>query len=89
VLDGGAVVEAGQVEWVVLEDGGQVFDTVLKTHDFVVHGTSAAAFSVLVGVVHALVRDGGFATVFLVDEDQFLSPPWGGGTTFRILLIWL
>jgi hypothetical protein len=67
VLDGGAVVEAGELERVVLQDGGEVFDAVLEAHDFVVHGAAAAAISGFFAMVHALVRDGGFAAVFLVD----------------------
>jgi hypothetical protein len=67
VLDGGAVVEAGEFVGVVLDDGGDVLVAVVEAHDFVVHGASAATLAVLVGVVHALVRHGGFAAEFLVD----------------------
>ena len=56
LLNDGAVVEAGDEEWVVLEDGGDVVVAVVVAHDLVVHGGGAAAGSVLFGVVHAAVR---------------------------------
>jgi hypothetical protein len=56
LLDDGAVVEPGDEEGVVLEDGRDVVVAVVEAHDLVVHGGGAAAGSVLFGVVHAAVR---------------------------------
>ena len=44
-LDGGAVVEVGDLEGVVLDDGGDVVGTVLEAHVLVVHGGGSAADS--------------------------------------------
>ena len=78
VLDGGAVVEAGELERVVLQDGGDIVGTVLEAHDFVVHGARAAALTGFFGVMHALVRDGWLKTVFLVDRHGGSFRPPGG-----------
>ncbi len=59
-LDGGAVVEVGDVEGLVFDDGRDGAVAVAEAHVVVVHGVGAAAAAVVVGV-HALVRDGGFA----------------------------
>jgi hypothetical protein len=77
-LDGGAVVQVGDVEGIVLEDGGDVVGTVLETHDLVVHGGGAAADAVFFRVLHALALAGRFALVVLVDRHVASYPPRGG-----------
>ncbi len=74
-LDGSVRVEVLDEEHVVLDDGGDLVGTVGVTHVLVVHGHGAAAGSVLLVVVHALVRLGRFALeVFVVvGHDFFLG----------------
>jgi hypothetical protein len=78
LLDGGAVVEVGDFERVVLEDGGDVVGAVLEAHHLVVHGGGAAADAVLFGVVQALALAGRFALVVSVDRHVSSYPPRGG-----------
>ena len=74
LLDGGLVVEALDQEWVVLDDGGDVVGTVVIAHVLVVHGTGSATGSVLVGVVHALVRFRWFAVEVFVGGWHWVPP---------------
>jgi hypothetical protein len=78
-LDGGAVAEIGDFERVVLEDSWDRVGAVVKAHDFVVHGSRAAADPILFGVVHALALAGWFALVIAVDRHEISWPPPGGG----------
>ena len=61
LLDGFAGEVGGDLEGLVLVDRRDGVDAVGVAHVVVVHGAGAAAASVLVVVVHALVRDGGLA----------------------------
>ena len=55
-LDGGAVVEVGEVVGRVLDDGGDGVAAVVETDVLVVHGGGAAAVAVVFVAVGALVR---------------------------------
>ena len=71
-LDGRVGVEILDEEHVVLDDGGDLVGAMRVAHVLVVHGHGAAAGSVLLVVVHALVRLGRFALeVFVVVGHNF------------------
>jgi hypothetical protein len=55
LLDGGAVVEVGDGERLVFDDGRDDGVTVGEAHEVVVRGSGAAAAAVFVVVVHALL----------------------------------
>jgi len=75
-LDGVAGEGGGDLEGLVLVDGWDGVDAVGEAHVVVVHGLGAAAPSVLIVVVHALVRDGGLAAeVGVVGGHAGGSPP--------------
>ena len=76
-LDGVAGEVGGDVEGLVLVDGWDGVDSVGKAHVVVVHGLGAAAASVLVVVVHALVGDGGLAAEVGVVGGHAGAPPGG------------
>ena len=77
LLDGGVRVEIFDEEHVVLDDGGDLVGAVRVAHVFVVHGHGMAAGSVLLVVVHALVRLGWFASEVLVAVGHFFhSVTW-------------
>jgi hypothetical protein len=77
LLDGGATVEVLDLEGFVLDDGRDDGVAVGEAHEVVVHGAGAAAASVLVVVVHALVRDGWFAAEVVVAVVQHGVAPRG------------
>jgi hypothetical protein len=81
-LDCVVVVEGGDEEGIVLDDGRDVVGAVVVAHVLVVHGGGAAADAGFLGVMHALVRFGRFAVeVFVgVGHGVVLSvpPPRGG-----------
>ena len=72
-LDGGVRVEIFDEEHVVLDDGGYLVGAMGVTHVLVVHGHGVTAGSVLLVVVHALVRLGWFASEVLVTVGHFFS----------------
>jgi hypothetical protein len=80
LLDGGAIVEVGDVEGFVFDDGRDDGVAVGEAHEVVVHGASAAAAAVFVAVVHALVRDGWFAAEVVVAVVQHGGGPPGVST---------
>ena len=76
-LDGVAGEGGGDVEGLVLVDGRDGVDAVGEAHVVVVHGLGAAAASVLVVVVHALVGDGGLAAEVGVIGGHAVGSPRG------------
>jgi hypothetical protein len=74
LLDDGAGGEVWNVEGLVFDDGRDDGVAMGEAHEIVVHGAGAAAASVFVVVVHALVRDGWFAAEVVVGVVQH-----GGG----------
>ena len=75
LLDGVAGECGGDVEGLVFVDGRDGVDAVGEAHVIVVHGLGAAAASVLVVVVHALVGDGGLAAEVGVVGGHGGAPP--------------
>jgi len=77
VLDGGAVVEALDEEWVVLDDGGNVVVVVGVAHVLVVHGGAPTAGAIFLGIVHALVGFGRLSVEVLegCGHDFSSTPP--------------
>ena len=73
-LEGGAIVEVLDEEGLVLDDGGDVLTTVVMAHVLVVHGGGAAAGTVLLRLVHALVRFGWFADEVFVRCGHVVPP---------------
>jgi hypothetical protein len=86
LLDGGATVEVGDVEGFVFDDGRDDGVSVGEAHEVVVHGSGAAAASVLVVVVHALVRDGWFAAEVVAVVQHGGGPPGLSGVVLLMLL---
>ncbi|HEX3572191.1 MAG TPA: hypothetical protein VHU44_15335 [Acidobacteriaceae bacterium] len=83
LLDGGVVVEVGDVERLVFDDGRNDGVAMGEAHEVVVHGAGAAAAAVFVVVVHALVRDGWFAAEVVVAVVQHGVAPPGCLVWFR------
>jgi hypothetical protein len=61
LLDGGSIVEMGQVVGRVFDDGGDGVAAMVEADELVVHGGGSAAVAVVFVAVSALVRFGGFA----------------------------